>query len=231
VDDILADGRSLFVDDLASQQPYFTWFGLLNSITLTILKLTSPGVPDIYQGNEVTDFSLVDPDNRRPVDYAARRRLLADLTDLSRGTAREIGDRLPALFDTADGRAKLWAVMRLLAFRRRHRALLARGEYQPIAVRGRRERHVVSFVRAHGDEGLLVVAGRLYAGLGSAVGALPVGETVWGDTSLALGPLGDALEFTDVLTGAVLQAGSELRIADAFRAFPGAVLHFTRHRS
>ncbi|MDH4115354.1 MAG: malto-oligosyltrehalose synthase, partial [Burkholderiaceae bacterium] len=228
VDDILADGRSLFIDDLANQQPYFAWFGQLNSITMAVLKLTSPGVPDIYQGNELLDFSLVDPDNRRPVDYAVRSGLLSELTDLSRGTAQQIGERMPALLAAADGRAKLWAVMRLLAFRRRHHALFARGDYRPVAVRGRHERRVVSFVRSHGDEGLLVVAGRLYAGLGAGVGTLPVGEAVWGDTALRLAALGDDLEFTDVLTGATLETGADLRLADVLRCFPGAVLHFAR---
>jgi maltooligosyltrehalose synthase len=165
------------------------------------------------------------------VDYEVRSRRLRELTGLSNGTVQQIRERIPALFAAADGRAKLWAVTRLLAFRRRHHALFARGDYRPVPVRGRHERRVVAFVRGHGDEGLLVVTGRLYAGLGSGVGAMPVGEAVWGDTALALDRFGGDLEFRDVLTSASLRAGTELRVADALRCFPGAVLHFVRRGS
>jgi (1->4)-alpha-D-glucan 1-alpha-D-glucosylmutase len=230
VDDILADGSSLFLDDLATQASFFAWFGRLNSVTLVILKLTSPGVPDIYQGNEVLDFSLVDPDNRRPVDYGLRRRLLGELAELSGQPSVQIAQRVPELFADMDGRAKLWVVMRLLAFRRAHAALLADGDYRAVAVRGLRARHIVAYARARGSEGVLVVAGRLWTGLGVGAGDLPVGEGAWGDTTLDLSALG-ALEFDDVLTGATGHAEGALRVADALASFPGAVLHFRRRSS
>ena len=184
VDDILADGDNLFIEDLRQQQNYFHWFGLLNSVTLTIVKLTSPGVPDFYQGNELLDFSMVDPDNRRPIDYPLRRRLLAELEALARQPSQQIEDALPAMFAAANGRAKLWVVRCLLDSRRRHRALYQQGDYRPLKVSGARAGNVVAYMRRFDRQGLLVVAGRLFTQLGRPVGTLPVGVETWDDTTV-----------------------------------------------
>jgi (1->4)-alpha-D-glucan 1-alpha-D-glucosylmutase len=225
VDDILADSNALFVEDLRQQQPRFHWFGQLNSVTLAIVKLTSPGVPDLYQGNELLDFSLVDPDNRRPVDYDLRRRLLAELESLAQQPSQTIAAALPALFAAIDGRAKLWVVRCLLQSRRSHRALYRDGDYRPIGVSGARAGNVVAYARRFGNEGLLVVAGRLFSQLAVPVGQLPLGAEAWGDTALAFENASDG-ELVNVLTGETLQAGQPLRLADLFGRFPGAVLHF-----
>ena len=150
--------------------------GALNSLTQVILKLTVPGVPDLYQGNELWDFSLVDPDNRRPVDYAARCAALAALgkeTD-----ARELLAAWP------DGRIKLFVTRALLHARRADPDLLGTGDYRPVRVTGRFSECVVAFVREHGDAAVLVVVPRLTARLGGDT-APPVGPA-WGDTALVL---------------------------------------------
>jgi (1->4)-alpha-D-glucan 1-alpha-D-glucosylmutase len=183
-------------------------------------------VPDIYQGNELLDLSLVDPDNRRPVDYAMRRRRLAELEALEREPPPRLAAALQELFAAEDGRAKLWVIRRLLAERCRHRDLFACGRYVPLAVRGQRARHVLAYARMHAGDGLIVIAGRLFAGLGRPAGELPVGEAAWGDTTVRLGPLSVRAGLTDVLTGRTLQPAAELRLADAFAAFPAAALRF-----
>ena len=226
VDDILADGDNLFIEDLRQQQNFFHWFGLLNSVTLTIVKLTSPGVPDFYQGNELLDFSLVDPDNRRPIDYPLRRSLLAELETLARQPPQRIEEALPAMFAAADGRAKLWVARCLLDSRRRHRALYQQGDYRPLKVSGARAGNVVAYMRRFDRQGLLVVAGRLFTQLGRPVGTLPVGVEAWDDTTVDAEGVDNMTELTNALTGATLPAERPLRLARLLSCFPGAVLHF-----
>ena len=139
-----------FLDDFRGQLAAFTWFGMLNSVSMALVKFTSPGVPDLYQGNEILDFSLVDPDNRRPVDYELRRGLLDSLQSARRGGSA--ADRLRTLFETPqDGRAKLWVIWRVLELRRKHADLFKRGDYHPLTVNGARANHVVAYARRMGS--------------------------------------------------------------------------------
>ena len=193
---------------------------------MTVVKLTSPGVPDIYQGNELLDYSLVDPDNRRPVDYPLRRSLLAELETLARQPPQRIEEALPAMFAAADGRAKLWVARCLLDSRRRHRALYQQGDYRPLKVSGARAGNVVAYMRRFDRQGLLVVAGRLFTQLGRPVGTLPVGVEAWDDTTVDTEGVDNMTELTNALTGATLPAGRPLRLARLLSCFPGAVLHF-----
>ena len=164
------------------------------SLAQLVLLLTCPGVPDLYQGTELWDASLVDPDNRRPVDYTRRRRLLA-----------ELGDRPPPLKHDADGRTKLWVIRRLLTHRREAPERYETRAYEPLAVEGAHARHAVAF----GRDGLVVVVPRLLVGLG----------TSWDDTRAVL-PAG---RWTNVLTGAELRGGTR-RCDEMLRELPVAVL-------
>jgi (1->4)-alpha-D-glucan 1-alpha-D-glucosylmutase len=165
-------------------------------------------VPDIYQGTEFWDLSLVDPDNRRPVDYDARARALDDDAD-------------PAalLAHWRDGRIKQRVTARLLADRAAHPALYADGDYKPLAARGPHARRVVAFTREHGSERLLVAAPRLVGALMRDERA-PLGPEPWGDTAVPL-PAG---EWRDVVTGERAETGA---IGELFRALPIAVLRAT----
>ena len=146
--------------------------GAINSLTQTLLKLTSPGVPDIYQGNEIWDFSLVDPDNRRPVDYKRRREMLEAL---SASTPDELMQNWP------DGRIKMFLTRQVLQFRRKHVDLFQRGEYLPLAASGTFAECCVSFARRLGNQWIVVIAPRL----SSRIGFPPVGDP-WKDTALEL---------------------------------------------
>ncbi len=137
-----------------------------NSLSLTLLKYSSPGVPDLYQGNELIELSLVDPDNRRPVDYALRQRRLAALRAMVGQEGDGLAARVRSMVEAPhDGRAKLWFIWRLLSLRREQPLLFSEGSYEPLAVEGPLSRHVVAFARRHEDQVLVVVAGRLFVDL------------------------------------------------------------------
>jgi (1->4)-alpha-D-glucan 1-alpha-D-glucosylmutase len=172
--------------------------GRVNSLAQTALLLTCPGVPDLYQGTEVWDLSLVDPDNRRPIDFERRRRLLGDL-----GAAGPAD----ALARMDDGGPKLWLVHRLLDHRRRNPDGYAVGaDHRPLDVEGTKGEHTVAFARA---DDLVVVVPRLPAGIGGD----------WGDTSVAM-PSG---RWLNVLCGAEVRDGRQ-RVADLLSRFPVAIL-------
>jgi (1->4)-alpha-D-glucan 1-alpha-D-glucosylmutase len=199
--------------------------GMWNSLSQVLLKITAPGLPDFYQGTETWGFSLVDPDNRQPVDYGARRRLLADLR----------GVNVDELMRTAeDGRIKLYLNERALKFRRDHRTLFEQGSYQALFAEGERAEQVISFVRSvpqAGDQtnrqAVIVVATRFFSRF-EANAALPVGREAWGDTVI---PLDKDLAgcYREVLTGANVCAemtgdGAQLRLAELLAQLPVALL-------
>ena len=215
---------NLFLDDFRLQLPAFAWYGVLNSVTMQLIKATSPGVPDIYQGSETLDFSLVDPDNRRPVDYVAGRRALEGLASLAALPGATRAARVRELFGGPhDGRAKLWVLWRALALRREQPALFEHGDYLPVAASGAKAAHAVAYARRHGGSTLLVVAGRLFASLGAGVGALPLGEECWADTALATEFLPRGAPLHNVLTGETLEASDTLALGVALANFPGAL--------
>jgi (1->4)-alpha-D-glucan 1-alpha-D-glucosylmutase len=216
---------NLFLDDFRAQLPAFSWFGALNSVSMALVKFTSPGVPDLYQGNELADYSLVDPDNRRPVDYAARRAALDSLTGLAHDPAEGLAARVRALVEAPyDGRAKLWVIWRALALRRDRPDLFAEGDYYPVAAAGARARHLVAYARRLGPSGIVAVAGRLFASLGLPAGTPPLGETAWGDTAVDLSWLPAGVALRNALTGESHAAGDALPVARIFANFPGAAL-------
>lgn len=182
--------------------------GAINSLAQTLLKLTSPGVPDFYQGNEIWDFSLVDPDNRRPVDYAQRQ---AMLDSLGKAAPEEL------LGNWRDGRIKLFLIQRLLLFRREHQELFAEGSYEPLEVTGEFATSGVAFARSHGENSIVVFAPRLSA----RVGFPPIGEA-WRDTAVTLP--NDFRGARELFTGAAVTASDSLPLAQACARLPWAVL-------
>jgi (1->4)-alpha-D-glucan 1-alpha-D-glucosylmutase len=194
--DVLADEE--FCGDLERFVATLVEPGRITSLAQTLVKLTAPGVPDLYQGTELWTLTLVDPDNRTPVDYGLRRRLLDELEDM---TPEEIWRRID------EGLPKLWVIRQALAVRRRRPELFgARGDYRPLEPRGARARHVIAFMRG---ESAITVAPRLVLGLGGD----------WGDTSLEL-PAG---RWRNELTGEAV-TGGPVRLADLLPQFPVALL-------
>ncbi|TSA17105.1 MAG: malto-oligosyltrehalose synthase [Betaproteobacteria bacterium] len=218
-----------FLDDLRIQTQPIAWFGMLNSLSMTLVKLTSPGVPDFYQGNELFDLSLVDPDNRRPVDYGRRRLLLAELQQIAAAPGKSLAASVVRFFDTPfDGRARLWLAWRALQLRRGQEQLFRMGDYHSLATPGARSRHLVAYARRLQGSGVVTVAGRLFASIGLESGVLPTGEAAWGDTALDLSFLPAGTRLVDVLTGEslVTDASRRLPLARVMAYFPGAMLAY-----
>ena len=189
--------------------------GMINGLAQLVLKLTIPGVPDIYQGTEFWDLSLVDPDNRRPVDFARRRASLAD--------GAPIGDLLGRW---PDGAIKQRILGILLRHRAAHRALYAHGAYRPLSATGARADPVLAFERrgedGEGDAGdaVIVVVPVRVAGLVDH-DELPVGTTVWRDTAI---PVRAGRPWRDVLSGAIIESAGTLRIGEILSGLPVACL-------
>ena len=218
---ILDPGESApFLDDLGRFARRIARPGLWNALSRTLLHLTVPGTPDLYQGDELWSFTLVDPDNRRPVDYALRSRLLGDL---------EAGaDPAALLARPDDGRIKLLVTSRILGARRADPALWSRGDYLPLQAEGSGGAgpHIVSFARRHEERAAIVVAPRLPLAL-DPTGAPPVGERVWGDAHIPLPPELRGRRWRCALTGLEIpasSAGDALRVAPVLGILPVALL-------
>jgi (1->4)-alpha-D-glucan 1-alpha-D-glucosylmutase len=212
-----------FLEDLRAFQRRVSHFGLFNALAQALLKLTAPGVPDTYQGTEVWDFSLVDPDNRRPVDYERRQRMLAELA----GPPQP--QRARALTAAKeDGRIKLYLTSRALRCRAEQAELFTAGEYLPLDVEGARKDHVFAFARRHEQRWAVVAVPRLLTRLLAGPSALPLGRAVWHDTTLVL-PKEAPPRLRHVFTGETLEAAERegkrcLDLADGFAHFPVALL-------
>ena len=219
------DGRR-FLEEFLPFANKIAHCGMVNSLAQTLLKIASPGVPDIYQGSELWDLSFVDPDNRRPVDFVQRCRLLEEIKIAeANGRAGLIGDLLS---HWQDGRIKLYLMHTLLSFRRTHQELFADGEYIPLTATGELNRSICAFARRHEQAWVLAIAPRL---IGKLVfrGMTPPGAEVWGDTVLEV-PTGMAGRWLDILTGKSLEISrqaprSGIWLREVLNTFPVALLY------
>ena len=222
---LVADPKNSFLSDFMYFHRRVAYAGMLNSLAQTLLKIASPGAPDFYQGTELWDFSLVDPDNRRPVDFGKRMKLLEELKQ------REKEDRPSLIQDLltrwVDGKMKLYVTYKGLGFRRSHRSLFEAGNYIPIdAFDGTRD-HICAFVRRKGKAWALVAVPRLITKLLRGERP-PLGEETWGSSALVLPE--DAPEcWLNILTGEELKViPSEQRkllpLASVLQSFPLALL-------
>jgi (1->4)-alpha-D-glucan 1-alpha-D-glucosylmutase len=189
--------------------------GALNSLTQLAIKLAAPGVPDIYQGTEFWDLSLVDPDNRRPVDFAARRSSLEAIDAAGPETL---------LTDWRSGQAKMRLLKGGLAFRRRKQELFAEGGYVPLEANGPEADRIVAFARRRGADWLILVATRL--GLSLLDGDVPlVPPTRWSETKILLPDEAQSLPLRDILFAGEIAGGPALDGATVLARFPVALLH------
>jgi (1->4)-alpha-D-glucan 1-alpha-D-glucosylmutase len=208
-----------FAETLNDLLPALRIFGAVNSLAQVVLKIASPGVPDFYQGTELWDLSLVDPDNRRPVDFAARRLALASLRDqaVSQGEVAVCRDVLRRL---EDGRAKLWTIHRALRLRNRIPETFRRGAYVPVEATKDHTQHVIAFTR--GRE-VLAVAPRFGYSLMEGHAEMPLGDVWEGGELLVPEMAGAALE--NVFTGTLVRVdlNGRLPLRSVFAAFPVAL--------
>jgi (1->4)-alpha-D-glucan 1-alpha-D-glucosylmutase len=195
--------------------------GLLGSLSQAVLKIAAPGVPDFYQGSEMWEFNLVDPDNRRPVDFDLRRRALEELDGPGSAPAARARQLLDGI---EDGRLKLLVTSRGLRLRGRQEALFADGAYLPLPAAGPRRDHVVAFAREGAGSAALALAGRFFTRLSWP----PVGASAWEDTAVSVVGVGGTV-YRDAFTERELVARAEaggvvLSLSDVFAYLPFALL-------
>ena len=200
------------------------WYGMLNGLSQVLLKTASPGVPDFYQGTELWTFSLVDPDNRREVDYGLRAGMLEGLkaAEASMGKRALCRDLLANM---RDSRIKLYVTWKALNLRKAFADVFASGEYVPLGTEGEKKQHLCAFLRRNGIS-VMACAPRFFAGL-EAPGKPPVGESVWKDTCVQLPA---PLKFKDVFTDRIVAAAEkngryELPVKDMLGDFPLFLAH------
>ena len=215
--------KNLFLADFAPAATRLARFGLCNGLSQTLLKLTSPGVPDIYQGCELWQFNLVDPDNRRPVDYQRNRDVLNELKGQFSAAPGDWAACLqPLTARPEDGRIKLYLTWRALRLRTRWADLFRDGDYFPLAVSGAAAEHLCAFARCHDGRAIVVVVPRLLARLYDDRD--PATAAPWGDTRIALPREPAATAWHNVLTGEVHAPGEALAASELLGAFPVALL-------
>lgn len=220
--------RNPFLIDFIPFQQRLARFGLLNSLSQTLLKLTIPGVPDIYQGNELWAFNLVDPDNRQPVNYTSRQEALDELV-----VAEENGTLQDLLRNSIEnlqsGRAKLYLTWKILEWRRENPDIFLRGDYQSLAVQGPAAAHICAFSRVLDGREVVVVAPRWFARLAGGSEGDPLLADHWKNTRVQAieGAAGKA--FYNVLSGKPVQVVNDdsvdcFNAVDLFEFFPVALL-------
>ncbi|MFC1938939.1 malto-oligosyltrehalose synthase, partial [Chloroflexota bacterium] len=196
---------------------------MLNSLAQVLLKTTCPGVPDFYQGTELWDFSLVDPDNRRPVDFRKRMKLSNELirkeTSSSAALVQDLQD------NWRDGRLKMYTTYKILGFRRDNPTLFKDGDYLPLQIKGQMREHVCAFARRLKKSWVLVLVPRFLGKLGGAR-SFPLDSRVWGDDLLL--PNEAPESWRNVFTGESLKISTAekrgLPLSDVLSIFPVALL-------
>ena len=203
------------------------WFGMLGSLAQVVLRLGGPGVPDIYQGSELWNLDMVDPDNRRRVDFARRCQLLTSLEPI---LARPDPALLAPLLDQwADGRVKLYTTAAALRRRKAMRDTFLKGNYVPLGASGDAEEHVVAFARQDADRDVIVAVPRFVATLARGSRRLPMGVETWGSATLALPQRLMGAELVNVFSGERIRPVGdggrvELPLARLFNTWPVAML-------
>jgi (1->4)-alpha-D-glucan 1-alpha-D-glucosylmutase len=225
-----AQTNGAFLDDFRVFQRRLSHYGLFNSLAQTLLKIASPGVPDTYQGTEMWDFSLVDSDNRRPVDYTRRSHILQQLQSSVAAAGEDRRALAQKLLRTReDGSIKLYITWLALNCRRTHPGLFSAGDYLPTQVIGAKRAHVFAFARCRGTDAAIVVTPRLLARLLPEEQDLPLGEVAWQDTRVLLEGVEPHQDWRNLFTGepvtfTVQEGGPSLAVAEVLRHFPVALL-------
>jgi (1->4)-alpha-D-glucan 1-alpha-D-glucosylmutase len=192
-----------------------------SSLSQTLLKLVCPGVPDVYQGSELWDLSLVDPDNRRSVDYDRRRRVLEKVRRL--GSAPDASSLRCMLERPENGALKLYVMSKALCLRKQCPDLFQSGEYLPLEIQGGKAQHLIAFVRQLNGRSLLVVVPRLVATLVGDSTVPPVGPELWKDTNVRLPDDASCQSYRNVFTDEVLQnsqSSHAIPVSELLRQFP-----------
>jgi (1->4)-alpha-D-glucan 1-alpha-D-glucosylmutase len=209
-----------FLEHFLPFQKRVAFYGIFNSLSQALIKITSPGVPDFYQGTEFWDLNLVDPDNRRPVDFEERWRVLSEMKGrASTGRAALIRELLQA---REDGRIKLFLILMGLRARKDYQEVFLSGRYRPMDVVGAHRDHCIAYAREAGEVRVVTIAPRFLVNLVKE-GEDPLGMNVWQDTRIPLED-GSPRSWRNALTGEVLHASDSLVVGEVLRSCPVALL-------
>ncbi len=219
LDDVLEPSEhNAFLEDFIPFQRKIAHYGIINSLSQTLTKITSPGAPDFYQGSELWELSLVDPDNRRPVDYGYRMKFLREIKKdgLDEGYAQSL------LTTPEDGKIKLFLIYKGLKARREHASLFQEGIYIPLETEGELKEHIVAFARKLDNQWALTIVPRFSTFIVDE-GEYPFGEKIWKDTCVIL-PAGAPSRWIDAITGRRITGDRKIAIGAALKSFPAGLL-------
>ncbi len=225
---LLPTSTNTFLEDFLPFQRRISGYGMLNSLAQVLLKTFAPGVPDFYQGTELWALTLVDPDNRHPVDYATYQQRLAELQELQQKLSPT--ELIQFLFQHAEnGLIKLYMTTTTLHYRQKHPALFLNGSYEPLDTQGERGQQVCGFLRRHGPKACLAIAPRFFTHFTTDPTMLPVGESMWGRTRVSLPDSLSTQSFRNIFTQEIVTPQNDadvvgLPLATIFSHFPFAVL-------
>jgi (1->4)-alpha-D-glucan 1-alpha-D-glucosylmutase len=216
IDRVLEAKESDFWQQFKPFQKQIAEYGIYNSLAQVLIKNTAPGVPDLYQGAELWELSLVDPDNRRPVDYQKRMELLQEIQAKSSQGILQLIKKL--LKTKENGKIKLFLIYQLLKARNKHLKIFQNGDYQPIEVTGKYANHIIAFARNYSDKTIIAIAPRFLTTV-IKPGQLPLGIEVWQDTDLSI----PNKNWHNLIDNQKI-AGENLAVGDILQNFPVALL-------
>lgn len=210
--------KNLFLNSFLEFQRKIAWFGMFNSLSQALLKITSVGAADFYQGTELWDLNLVDPDNRRKVDFQLRRKALNYIKG-----KEDISSLIKELFaNKEDGSIKLFLIYRGLLARKNIPALFQDGEYIPLVCEGSHKENIIAFARKNDRSWAITIAPRFLSGV-APEGDYPCGASCWKDTRIIL-PQDSPAHWQEAISAEELVSGAGILAADAFKVFPAALL-------
>jgi len=210
----ILSNSSEFLKDFIPFAEKISFYGIYNSLSQMIIKILAPGVPDIYQGSELWNLSLVDPDNRRPVDYELRERMLDKIISEKESIS------IPELMnESASGRIKMFVLYKLLQERKRDPSLYSEGMYKPLYAEGKLNNNIIGFIREHKGKCAIVVTGRFYTEIINY--GCPYNPEIWMDSKIALPT---TAKLTNLFTGEKLSSDKTMNLSSIFSIIPFAVL-------
>ncbi|MBU0760014.1 MAG: malto-oligosyltrehalose synthase [Candidatus Omnitrophica bacterium] len=216
-----ASDRNRFLKEFIPFQRKVAFYGVFNSLSQTLMKMTSPGVPDFYQGSELWDLNLVDPDNRKSIDFKKRVILLNEIKNKSENNARLL--LIEELLDNpASGAIKLFLIYRTLKLRREKQDLFQSGDFTPLVCEGRYRDSIVAYARRYEGSRVITVAPRFLTRLVKE-GERPLGEKIWGDTYISL-PDNSPSIWKDAITDNIINCRDRIAASDIFKYFPAGLL-------
>ncbi|NIS72202.1 MAG: malto-oligosyltrehalose synthase [Proteobacteria bacterium] len=209
-----------FLREFLPFQRKVSHYGIFNSLTQTLIKIASPGIPDFYQGTDLWDLNLVDPDNRRPVDFKRRAAVLREIQKQSKSDGLKLIREL--LHTKEDGRIKFFLIYKALRGRQENPEVFQKGTYIPLEVAGEFSDHIVAFAREYEKNWAVTIAPRHLTGL-IHEGENPLGDKIWADTCIPL-PESAPHGWKNVITDQTIDADDKLAIGDVLKRFPVALL-------